>query len=147
MAAQTSIPLSLPEDPERMRSELVRALTTISAYFSTLTGQPHAAVVQPRLKKRAVNDPAAAFGFITPVSLPNETDSLDVKLPRPDPRNAGLWLLVRRDTTTGVIRLSAPGCFVNGSKRVELVAEKCAVPVFFDGENYFTPPAATWAAE
>ncbi len=143
MAAQVSIPLSLPRDPEAQRRELERMTAALSTYFAGFTGQPHAGTVARRYKKRPLNDTKAAFWEITPVALPNSTDELVIALPPPDPRNAGLKLIVARQTTTGTIVLSAAGCLINGQKTVEVVNELGFVEGLFDGENYLTPPGTT----
>ncbi len=143
MAAQVSIPLTYPEDPKLLRRELERQAASLSTYFSGITGQAHAGVVARRYVKRKVNDTTAAFWQITPVSLPNTTDVLDISLPRPDVRNAGLELVIIRQTTTGTVNLSSPGCTVNGVTIATLVNDLGFYPVMFDGENYYTLPGAT----
>ena len=146
-AGQAPIPLSFnTSDPVSLKRDLERMASVLQSYFALLTGAPHASLVQRRLFPRPLNSTTAAFGYFTPVSLPNDTDILNIRLPKPNPQNAGLLLAIRRDTTTGIIHLSAPDCTVNGSDRVELVAEKCFVWVFFDGSDYFTGPGATWTA-
>lgn len=145
MPAQTSIPLAFhTDDPDRLKSELERLVSVLATYFAGITGKPHAALVQRRLEKRPLNDATAAFGFITPVSLSKSTDVLRISLPRPDPRNAGLMLAIRRDSTTGTVKLSAPDCLVNGFEIVDLVGDVAMTPIWFDGENYYGPPGALW---
>ena len=145
MAAQTSIPLAFhTDDPEALKRELERMASVLTTYFASITGQPHAALVQRRLQKRPINDQAAAFGYITPVSLAKATDILPVSLPRPDPRNAGLMLAIRRDSALGTVKLSSPGCLVNGFSIAELSSEVAMTPIWFDGENYYAPPGALW---
>lgn len=145
MAAQTDIPLSFTtDDPVVLKRELERLASSLTGYFGGLTGQQHAAVVQRRLTNRRLNDTTAAFGQITPVSLANAAAVLRVSLPRADPRNAGLLLVIRRDTTLGTIYLSAPGCLVNGFAIVEVSAEIAATTLIFDGENYYAPPGSVW---
>ena len=144
MGAQSSIPLTYDtENPEALKRELERLSSSLTAYFGGLTGSPHAAVVQPRLRALPLNTPKAAFGFITPVALPNTDDVLDIALPRPDPRNGGLSLVVTRSATTGTIHLSAPGCLVNGVALATLVNSIGFYEVLFDGTNYYTAPGGT----
>lgn len=144
MPAQASIPLTFnTEDPRELKRELERMASVLYAYFATLTGQPHAAIVQRRLTERPLNDTTAAFGYVTPVTLPNSTDVLRISLPPKDPRNSGLLLAVSRSTTTGRIFLSAPGCLVNGLTIVELGNAIGFYPVWFIGGNYYLPPGCT----
>jgi hypothetical protein len=145
MAAQTSLPLTFnTDDPAALKRELERMAAALSTYFSGLTGQQHAAVVQRRLTKRPLNDTKAVFGEITPVTLARATDVLVISLPRPDVRNAGLYCVILRTTTIGTIKLSAPGCLVNGFSVVEVSSDAGFVWVLFDGENYYTEPGAAW---
>jgi hypothetical protein len=145
MAAQSGIPLTFhTDDPSALKRELERLAASLAAYFGGLTGNQHAAVVQRRLTKRRLNDTTAAFGQITPVSLSKTTDILRISAPPPDPRNAGLLFVVRRDSEIGTIKLSSPGCLVNGFSLVELSSDVGFVWVLFDGENYYTEPGAAW---
>ena len=145
MAAQTSIPLTFDtSDPEALKRELERTAAALAAYFATLTGQPHATVVQRRLTKRPLNDASAAFWQITPVALANASDIHRISLPRPDPRMAGMPCVILRKGTLGTIKVSAPGCLINGFTLVEQVNDAGLVAYTFDGENYYTEPGATW---
>jgi hypothetical protein len=144
MAAQSAIPLSFDtEDPEALKRDLERLSSGLSAYLGGITGQPHAAVVQPRLRSLPLNSTKAAFGFITPVALPNTDDVLNISLPRPEARNGGLSCIVARSTTTGTIHLSAPGSLVNGVSIATLVNSIGFYELLFDGQNYYTAPGGT----
>ena len=145
MSARQGFPLSFTvDDPVRLKSDLDRLGAFLATYFSSLTGPVEQAQVQRRLQKLPLNSARAAFGFITPVSLSNATDVLRIALPRPDVRNAGLLLAISRSRTEGTIKLSAPGCTVNGFDFVELVNDIAFTWVMFDGENYLTTPGAAW---
>lgn len=145
MSSRQGFPLSFTvDDPVRLKTDLDRLVTFLQAYFASLTGPAQQVQVAPRLRKLGLNAERAAFGFITPVNLPKSTDALSIALPPPDPRNAGLIAYVSRSTTTGTIKLSSPGCLVNGFTSVELSNEIAATPVLFDGENYLAPPGAVW---
>lgn len=145
MAAQTSIPLAFTtDDPEALKRELERLAAALTTYFAGITGQPHAALVQRRLQLRPLNDRTAAFGYITPVSLSKSTDVLPISLPPPDPKNTGLMLAVRRKSTLGTVKLSSPGCLINGFSSVELSGEVALTPIWFDDGNYYAPPGAVW---
>ncbi len=148
MAAQADIPLRFPEEPKAQRRELERMASSISTYFSGITGHPHAGVVPRRYTKRPLNDTKAAFWQMTPVSLPDDDAEHTVSLPPPDPRNAGLKTIVSRATTTGTVYLSAPHpSLINGQRVVALTNEISFVEVLFDGENYLTQPGMTaWEA-
>lgn len=145
MAAQNGIPLTWNvENPVQLKRDLDRLSSVLAAYHATLTGQPHAAQVQARLQMLPLNTPKASFGFITPVSLAKTTDVLNIALPRPDPRNAGLIFAIRRSSTVGTIILSAAGCLANGFTDVELSSEIACTVGLFDGENYYFPPGSVW---
>lgn len=144
MAAQSSIPLSFQtDDPKVLKRELERLASALAAYFGQLTGQSHAQVVEPRLRTLPLNSPKAAFGFVTPVALPNAADSLDISLPPPNPQNEGLKAHVVRKTVTGTIRLSAPGCLVNDQTVATIASPVGWYPVLFQGGNYYTQAGAT----
>lgn len=144
MAAQSSIPLTFDTgNPEALKRELERLVAVLTTYFGQITGQPHGQVVRPRLRSLPLNSAKAAFGFITPVTLPNTTDVLDISLPPPDPRNDGLTLHVVRTTVTGTIHLSAPRCLVNGQAIATLVNSVGFFDVLFQNGNYYTGPDAT----
>lgn len=144
MAAQTDLPTTFhTDDPAMLKRELERMASSLAAYFSGFTGHPHAGVVQRRFTKRKLNDTTAAFWEITPVSLPTDDHELRISLPRPDPRNAGLMAIISRDTPTGLVYLSAPGCNVNGLVLAQLVNDVGFVWVLFDGQNYYTNPGGT----
>lgn len=145
MSARQGFPLSFTtDDPARLRTELVQLATFLQAYFASLTGPIQQVQVAPRLRKLSLNSTRAAFGFITPVTLVNSTDVLNIALPPPDPRNAGLILYISRSTAAGTINLASPGCTVNGFDSVELAASVAATPILFDGANYLAPPGAVW---
>lgn len=138
------IPLTFhPEQPEQFKRELDTLASSLQAYFATLTGQQHAAVVQRRLQELPLNSPKAAFGFVTPVTLPNSTDVLDIALPPPNPQNGGLMLAISRSTTNGTIHLSSPGCLVNGDTIATLANDVAIYPAWFIGGNYYLPPGST----
>lgn len=145
MSARQGFPISFTvNDPVRLKTDLDRLGSWLSAYTASLTGPPQQTQVAPRLQKLSLNSQRAAFGFITPVTLVKSTDVLPIALPPPDPRNAGLVLYISRTSTAGTITLAAPRCKVNGFDSVELSNEIAATPIMFDGENYLAPPGAVW---
>lgn len=145
MSARQGFPVSFAvDDPVRLKNDLDRLGSWLTAYTASLTGPAQQTQVAPRLQKLGLNSTRAAFGFITPVSLVKSTDKLAIALPQPDPRNAGLILYISRTSTAGTVTLSSPRCTVNGFGSVELSNEIAATPIMFDGENYLAPPGAVW---
>jgi len=143
MATQQDIPLAWhPEDPQQLKRELEGMSATLRPYFTALTGRQFSSVVQKRFVNRPINDPVAAFGEVSRVSLV-EGQILKIALPRPDPRNAGLLIGVRRKTAGGNVFLSAPGCTVNGLDIARLTSAPSFVLIEFDGEDYYTTPGGT----
>ena len=141
MAAPLSIPLTFRdvENPDMLREDLERLAAAVYAYSQGLTGQQHAAVVQRRLIMGTTGAEKVSFGEVAIVSL---TDGavLNIQLPRPDIRNAGLLIGVRREATTGTIHLSSPGALVNGYSSVAVINEIGLVLGMFDGADYYFPP-------
>lgn len=143
MATQQGIPLAFhPEDPEQLKRELELLASTLAPYFSALTGRQNAAVVQKRFVNRPMNDPVAAFGEVTRISL-IDGQVLKVSLPPPNPANAGLLIGFSRETGTGHVYLSSPGCTVNGLTIARLTSAPSFVLVEFNGSNYVTSPGGT----
>jgi len=145
MAAQSRIPLAFDvSEPKKLQGDLVRLATSLEDYHGGLTGPQQNAVLVRKPVKRRLNDTTVAFGEFTPVALVNSTDVHALKLPRPDPKSAGLSAYVARRATPGTITVSSPGATINGFTTVELAAAVGLYEFFFDGENYLTPPGSVW---
>lgn len=145
MAAQQDIPLEYhPEDAKQLKRELERLASVLAPYFSALTGRQSAAVVQKRFVNRPLNSDVAVFGEVSRFSLV-DGQVVKLRLPPPNPANAGLLIGIRRATETGHVYLSSPGATVNGFDIARLTSAPSFVLVEFDGENYYTTPGGTAA--
>jgi hypothetical protein len=145
MATQQDIPLAYhPENPEQLKRELERLASTLRPYLSVLTGRQNTTVVQKRFVNRPINNDVAVFGEVSRFSLVDD-QVVKLKLPAPDPANAGLLIGIRRATADGNVYMSSPGATINGLSIARLTSAPSFVLVEFDGENYYTTPGGTAA--
>jgi hypothetical protein len=93
------------------------------------------------------NAPANTLSFdhVTRVNL-QAGAALTLLLPQPDVKNGNRTLFVKRETSTGTVKIRCVGCTLNGRASQSLPALPGLYGVFFDSANYFStrPLAADW---
>lgn len=128
-------PLAIPQrfttdDATKLKEELERMSQELDRYLRSLVDTT---VAVPALTRQ--NQQFLAFGQVVRVDVADGA-TLNLQLPRPDPKNIGKKCGIRRASTTGEVLIYAVDCLVSGAERYRLANDIHFVEFLFDGDYF-----------